>query len=156
MYKIITYNSDVPSDIGYDDNVAGNWYIRSFGVDNMNYRMFLKNDTHISKSNIEKLLTSKNEKSTDIKVIFTNMGGGICTQCAVIFVDDTAKYVYYYTFLIPYQNMREDTPEEIRKMAERQASKIFANFSAPDSTDIKELYSYNMIIYFMRLCEEYS
>ncbi|MGN0696154.1 MAG: hypothetical protein ACI4J5_05230 [Oscillospiraceae bacterium] len=154
IYSAWLCQTDMQNAIGHC--FADNWYIRQFYADlteRIGY-VYLKYDTDVLSANINKLLGEKNESGKDIKVIFTDMGH-INTDCAVIFVDGTAKYLYYDSFTVPYELMREDTPRDIRDSIQRQSERIFRNFAEQQSTEVVTLYPYNMVMYLLNTCERY-
>lgn len=153
IYSAWLFHTNKKDTVGY--NFAENWYINQFFVDKGQNRFsYLKDDTDVIKSNLIKLLGEKQEQGKDIQVIFTDMNY-INTNCAVIFVNGKAKYMYYYTFSIPCDLMNENTPKGIAESIQKQSESIFKNFKEQGSTDVITLYSYNMIMFLINTCERY-
>lgn len=159
LYDVSIVKTDFPEK--YGDNlykVGGNWYIWhcQLYLEEYNWTVQLRKSADIVKSNIKNLLEYYNVDGTDIKVVFTDLNYW-STNCAVIFVDNTAQYIYAGNFSTPYfYNENPDVPQEIQNALSECASGLFRGSYEQETTEIKRFRDYNMVISLFRLYEYYS
>ncbi|MBE6846498.1 MAG: hypothetical protein E7508_12560 [Ruminococcus sp.] len=104
--------------------------------------------------NLQELLTNVQESNENISVVLTDLNY-IHSECAVIFVDNKAKYIYYEKITIPYDYLNENTPEALKSLVISFAEDNYDN-CYKNSTKVKKLYSYDSIISLFSLCEKHT
>jgi len=162
LFDVEIFKSDNPekySDKAY--KIGDGWYIKSCWIylKEQNWTSPLIYDNNIIRANLEKLLNKYDVKSKNIKVIYTAIGKeDYWSTCAVIFVDDIAKYIYADTFFIPDHKLESDTPQKIRDILSDSADELFSGTKANpiETTDIYRLRHYNEIMSLFRLYEAYA
>lgn len=159
LYDVWIFKSETPKWYGNNSyKIGGSWYIYSCDLylEEHNWAGALIYNTDIVRNNVENLLEYYNIDRTNIKVVFTDMDY-LYTNCAVIFVNDTAKYIYADNFSIPYfYNDNLDVPQEVQDVLSECASGLFRGSYEQKSAEIKVLRDYNMVISLFRLYEYYS
>ena len=162
LFDVEIFKSDTSekySDKAY--KIGGGWYIKScwLYLEEQNWTGPLIYDNRIIRANLENLLNKYEVKSENIKVVYTAIGKeDYWSACAVVFVDDVAKYIYADTFFIPDHRLESDTPQKIRDILSDSADELFSGSKASPAgtTDIYRLRHYNEIMSLFRLYEAYA
>ncbi len=159
LYDVWIFKSKTPEKYGNNSyKIGGSWYIYSceLYLEEHNWTGALIYNTDIVKNNIEHLLKYYNVEGTDIKVVFTNMNY-MYTNCGVIFIEGTAKYIYADNFSIPYfYNDNPDVPQEVQDVLSECSNGLFRGSYEQGTTEVKKFRDYNMVISLFRLYEYYS
>lgn len=108
----------------------------------------------VFKTSAARLLYEKGEQCKDIDVVIVNFDVGVKTA-GVVFIDGKAKYIVCYGFYIPAQNLREDTPKEIRDYLTEMKDRMYCN-TKKDKYKLDELYSFNEVMYMIDLVNEWT
>lgn len=113
-----------------------------------------------AETNLNKHIKAK--KDDEIKVIFADIGYSETEYhyygvCGIVFVNDTAKYVYSLGG-IGFYDLVESAPEYVKKLLEICSSKMYYNTqnSTYGCKDIKELFDYNFTMTLIRIYETYA
>ncbi|MBQ8569787.1 MAG: hypothetical protein IJ446_11275 [Oscillospiraceae bacterium] len=150
---------------GYGALYIGNYVIEIHSIINNYYPASdleeLEKNSNYVKHNIAYLLNKNNEKCKDIKVIITNFGWNR-SECAVLFVEGKAKYICTYgiTFVMfNHYLIPSDVPQDIENELLTANYRLFNNmdYDKDDPNEcLKDLYQYNMVIYYMRLADKWN
>lgn len=159
LYAVAIFKSDNPEK--YGDNVykiGGNWYIHSCDLylKSQNWTGALIYNADVIRKNVENLLEYYNVEGKNIQVILTDIGGYWTAQCAIVFVDGMATYIYANNFRIPYNNLKNDTPKEVQEALSECASGLYRGSYEQETTEIKRFRDYNMVMSLFILYEYYK
>jgi len=150
LFDMVIYKSNNTNT--YGDIIGGDWYVDSCYVCNYLTPYY---DPEVITKNTKRMLRNNNETDKDVKLVFFELDRLNGIDCAVVFVNNYAKYIYSYGMDFPAYKLSNETPQEIRDVISRTNSAI-CNNSDNQNTNTKVLYSYNMIMAFYSLCEYYS
>lgn len=114
-----------------------------------------------AEANLNKFI--KYKKTDDIKVVYVNLGNPktdyhFYARCGIVFVNDTANYIYTLGFEIYPDNLIDKTPESIKILLNNSLSDLYNNRikSIWGCKDVKKLYDYDYIMSLIIIYEEYA
>ena len=141
--------------------IGGNWYVTYCFVNvekNSIYELTDRIDTIME--NMKCLLDYYNIENKDVKLLYTyfgdyGMGGG---NCAVVFINDTANYIYAGNFETPAfndTNRPSNIPKEAYDVLEYCQQDLFSS-TFGQGIEVKRFREYNLVMSLCRLYEYYK
>lgn len=143
----------------YHTHIGGDWYASGCYLkknEEINYSAWY-HSPEIVLSNLENLLKNCGESEKNIKFVYACIGDKWNNAYGIVFVNDTAKYIYSYGMAFPAisSDFHEDTPQVVINVFNEISSNI-CNNSKAHTFEIDNLYSYKTIMYLYELCEYYK
>lgn len=141
----------------YASNLEGSKYINGSTAESE----YLFHDPEIASKNITEHMDIK--QGDDVKVVYVGLGDPNTWKrnymtAGIIFVNGKAVNIYSKCFALYSDNLRDDTPESIRKPLDVIGRRYYLNLTEPiySCREIKRLYNYNHVMTTIRMYEQYA